>query len=87
MWYAVWVRTGQEEKVLALCERMIQDDAGFIGEGESQAGELKACKTGESKAYEQCFLPKYERARKVEGQWVRQKEVLFPGYLFLSVKM
>lgn len=64
MWYAVWVRTGQEEKVLALCEKMLRD-------GQERA-----------KPYEQCFLPKYERSRKLKGQWVRRNEVLFPGYLF-----
>lgn len=64
MWYAVWVRIGQEEKVLALCEKL-----------------LKAREEKE-KPYEQCFLPKYERSRKLNDEWVRRKEVLFPGYLF-----
>lgn len=69
MWYAVWVRTGQEEKVLALCKKMLRDRE----EGTVEGG---------SKAYEQCFLPRYERVRKLDGKWVRRKEVLFPGYLF-----
>lgn len=69
MWYAVWVRTGQEEKVLALIEKMIQDR-------EREAG------IEEPQIYGQCFLPKYERAMKIGGQWIRKKEVLFPGYLF-----
>lgn len=64
MWYAIWVRTGQEEKVLSLCEKIIRD------------------REEEAKAYRQCFLPKYERAKKVEGRWIKQKELLFPGYLF-----
>lgn len=64
MWYAVWVKTRQEEKVLAFCEKLLRN------------GEEK------EKPYEQCFLPKYERFRKLNGQWVRLKEVLFPGYLF-----
>lgn len=64
MWYAVWVRTGQEEKVLALCEKVLSDE------------------DEREKPYEQCFLPKYERSRKLKGQWIRRKEVLFPGYLF-----
>ena len=64
MWYVVWVRTGQEEKVLALCEKILRD------------------RKEKTKPYEQCFLPKYERSRKLKGQWVRLKEVLFPGYLF-----
>ena len=64
MWYAVWVRTGQEEKILELCNRMMQDDG------------------KEFKAYEQCFFPQYERARKLDGRWVTRKEALFSGYLF-----
>ena len=60
MWYAVWVRTGHEEKVLKCCREML-------------AG-AESC--------EECFLPKYEKAKKVNGVWIRQKELLFPGYLF-----
>lgn len=60
MWYAVWVRTGQEEKVRQLCDKMI-DRAG---------------------AYKECFLPKYEKYRKINGIPSIQKELLFPGYLF-----
>ena len=69
MWYAVWVRTGQEEKVLALCKEMLRDRESDTGGGKPEV-------------YEQCFLPRYERARKLDGKWVRRKEVLFPGYLF-----
>lgn len=60
MWYAVWVRTGQEEKIMSLCNSKIMD----------------------KEVFESCFLPKYERARKVEGKWTKRKEILFPGYLF-----
>ncbi len=60
MWYAVWVRTGQEQKVLDLCVEKIED----------------------REAFEECFLPKYEKPRKVNGQWVKREEILFPGYLF-----
>lgn len=55
MWYAVWVRTGQEEKVLQMCGKMLS---------------------------EQCFLPRYEQARKKNGIWIKTEEPLFPGYLF-----
>lgn len=55
MWYAVWVRTGQEEKVLRMCKEIL---------------------------HEQCFLPKYECARKQDGRWIKREEPLFPGYLF-----
>lgn len=60
MWYAVWVKTGQEEKVRQLCTRFIRDK--------------EIC--------EECFLPKYEKYRKVNGKAALQKELLFPGYLF-----
>lgn len=60
MWYAVWVRTGQEEKVRQICERLIRDK--------------EIC--------EECFLPKYEKYRKVNGKGTLQRELLFPGYLF-----
>ena len=57
MWYAVWVRTGQEEKVLRMCRKMLP---------------------------EQCFLPRYERARKQDSRWTRVEKPLFPGYLFFD---
>ena len=60
MWYAVWVRTGQEEKVPQMCKKML---------------------------LEQCFLPRYERARKQYGKWIKVEKPLFPGCLFLSVIM
>lgn len=59
MWYAVWVRTGQEEKIMSLCNSKIGREV-----------------------LESCFLPKYEKARKVEGKWTKREEILFPGYLF-----
>lgn len=64
MWYAVWVRTGQEEKVMSLCSSKITD----------------------KEVFEDCFLPKYEKARKVQGEWMKRKEILFPGYLFFVTK-
>lgn len=60
MWYAVWVRTGQEEKIMSLCNSKMTD----------------------TDVFENCFLPKYERAWKAEGKWTKRKEILFPGYLF-----
>lgn len=60
MWYAVWVRTGQEEKVRETCRKRL----------------------AEADAFEECFLPKYERPWKEHGKWIKKEEVLFPGYLF-----
>lgn len=59
-WYVVWVRTGQEEAILQMCEKMI----------------------GESGAYQEIFLPKYEKAWKKKEKWEKKEEILFPGYLF-----
>ena len=60
MWYVVWTRTGQEEKVLQVCRKKITDQ----------------------EAFEECFLPKYEKAWKENGKWGKKEAVLFPGYLF-----
>ena len=60
MWYVVWTKTGQEEKVMELCRKEI----------------------AETGAFEECFLPKYEKAWKENGKWGIKKDILFPGYLF-----
>lgn len=67
MWYVVWVRTGQEEKLLGLCRRRL--------------GCEKAADE-EMPAFESCFIPKYERAWRIKGHWETREEILFPGYLF-----
>lgn len=61
MWYAVWTRSGQEERVLELC---------------------RTFQHYEPDAYEDCFIPMYEKYRKVKGKPTRQLARLFPGYLF-----
>ena len=30
-----------------------------------------------------CFIPYYEERRRVRGEWVTLKKVLFPGYIFI----
>lgn len=30
-----------------------------------------------------CFIPYYEEPKKADGQWIRQRRVLFPGYVFV----
>ena len=47
MWYAVWVRSGQEDRILELC---------------------KTFRHYHPDAYEECFIPTYEKYRKVKGQ-------------------
>ena len=61
MWYAVWVRSGQEDRVLELC---------------------KTFRHYYPDAYEECFIPTYEKYRKVKGQPTKQLAHLLPGYLF-----
>ena len=51
MWYAVWVRSGQEDRVLELC---------------------KTFRHYHPDAYEECFIPTYEKYRKVKGQPTKQ---------------
>ncbi len=66
MWYAVWVRTGQEEKLVRLCRQCLQQEEA----------------ADEETAFESCFVPKYERAWRSKGCWEKREKVLFPGYLF-----
>ena len=61
MWYAVWVRSGQEDRILELC---------------------KTFRHYHPYAYEECFIPTYEKYRKVKGQPTKQLAHLLPGYLF-----
>ncbi len=65
-WYAVWIRTGQEEKLVRLCRQRLQDEKD----------------AGEEAAFESCFVLKYERAWRNKGCWEKREEILFPGYLF-----
>lgn len=32
---------------------------------------------------EDCFIPKYVRKRKVKGEWIDEKSIIFKGYVFL----
>ena len=32
---------------------------------------------------EECFIPMYEEKKRIQGEWVVQKKVMFPGYLFM----
>lgn len=32
---------------------------------------------------EQCFLPRYEVKKHIQGVWQTQKQILFPGYVFV----
>lgn len=62
MWYVVWIRTGQEEKLKQMCEILI----------------------GQSRVYEECFIPKTETVRRIRGVLSRRENILFPGYLFFE---
>lgn len=32
---------------------------------------------------ERCFIPYYEERRRIRGEWMTLKKILFPGYVFL----
>ena len=32
---------------------------------------------------ERCFIPYYEERRRIRGEWITVKKILFPGYVFL----
>lgn len=36
-----------------------------------------------SSILERCFLPYYEMKKKYQGEWHKEKKVLFPGYVFM----
>ncbi|OUP64771.1 transcription antiterminator [Drancourtella sp. An177] len=36
-----------------------------------------------SSILERCFLPYYEMMKKYQGEWHKEKKVLFPGYVFM----
>lgn len=70
MWYVVWVRTGQEEATRDMCRLMIED-----------------MRTGDDRpVYEECFIPKKEKAWRQNGEWTNREVVLFPGYLFFDAQ-
>lgn len=31
-----------------------------------------------------CFIPYYEEKRRLQGKWIIQKKILFPGYVFVD---
>lgn len=40
-------------------------------------------KSNVQKYLEECFIPRYERAKKYFGEWHQEEAVLFPGYVFV----
>lgn len=36
-----------------------------------------------SSVLERCFIPYYEEKKHIRGEWITQKKVLFPGYVFV----
>ena len=34
------------------------------------------------KALEKCFIPYYEEMKRYQGEWHKEKKILFPGYVF-----
>ena len=74
MWYAVWVRTGYEDKLMRLCQSRLMNQ---------NNKDIKDQEITDQQIIEECFVPRYERAWKENGKWGKREEILFPGYLFL----
>ncbi len=43
----------------------------------------QCCRQIPGELLERCFLPYYEEKKHIQGTWITQKKVLFPGYLFV----
>lgn len=73
MWYVVQVKTGTEESVqkqyMRLYEERHRDDM-----PQEQAQETDR---------ETCFIPRYERMKRYQGEWHKERRILFPGYVFV----
>lgn len=49
---------------------------------EEEVQRLCRKKIKDKEAFEECFVPKYEKAWKENGKWGKRETILFPGYLF-----
>ncbi len=38
----------------------------------------------EKKLLIECFIPLYEKMKRYQGKWHKEKEILFPGYMFIK---
>lgn len=46
--------------------------------------QLQCQKDISSEVLEDCFIPYYEEKRNIKGEWMTQRKILFPGYVFLD---
>lgn len=47
---------------------------------------LQCQKNISSNVLKECFISYFEEKRRVQGEWIIQKKILFPGYVFLDIE-
>ena len=52
--------------------------------GSEENVQLQCQKDISSEVLEDCFIPYYEEKRNIKGEWMTQRKILFPGYVFLD---
>ncbi len=52
--------------------------------GSEENIQLQCQKDISSEVLEDCFIPYYEEKRNIKGEWMTQRKILFPGYVFLD---
>jgi transcriptional antiterminator NusG len=51
--------------------------------GTEETMKLQCQKKVSKEVLEKCFIPYSERKKKIQGKWVTENKILFPGYLFV----
>ena len=52
--------------------------------GSDENIQLQCQKDISSEVLKGCFIPYYEEKRNIKGEWMTQRKILFPGYVFLD---
>lgn len=51
--------------------------------GSEESIQTQCIKNIQEAVLERCFIPRYEEKRRVQGRWLLQRKILFPGYVFM----
>jgi transcriptional antiterminator NusG len=51
--------------------------------GTEESMELKCQKEVSEDVLEKCFIPYSETKKKMQGKWITERKILFPGYIFV----
>ncbi|MCC8028792.1 MAG: antiterminator LoaP [Lachnospiraceae bacterium] len=54
--------------------------------GDEERCMQECCLRIDKEILRECFIPHYEEKRKINGTWMTQERVLFPGYVFLDTE-